>query len=605
MQSTTVVAAHDRVLLREPAGKAADDAGLPGVTLVLRLALSSTSQSLARASMRGETGDRAEAAAQLRELVAWGWAQLATQRDALVQHALAVPLDDALRERVPLLAAAIAGVDARVVALSYRDRDGVVALAWREQPLLALRVANARDGSPRSLGDALVRAREVGGLVLGEAARRWFSLELDDGRHDTWIATPSGAELLLRVLGRATLWIMPTVPQGHAHVAPAAAQRQLLLPRDEVARLLGRGGADVAARTALLAHALVAIALGEDTMGLREVPLLPVYDPRAVTPSRLLSIAAMQADGRSFAVVPCGAVDRDLLGPVVEASPGIATLLHEALALPLEPVPDGGRAGGTPPRGGAVADAVRAEPLLRHPIADALAVGALQLGGGAPPGVALWARGLHVGALPLPPPLSDLGGRLWLADAGVRAGRPAIETMLLGHARALVEAARRQAVLAPPGGARRRAIERFVEHCDATAAAGDDRLGLRAPPPRSQPRVLSPQAASAGRLPPLRRTWLPALVRHGLGRPGGFERAWLSWRLVRVSKPEGVVWDLEVGGRHAWIRRALDDESTPTDVELAALAIVAEVLATAAVGETAIAAALLRVLATAHVHARV
>ncbi|MBX7084352.1 MAG: hypothetical protein K1X88_34420, partial [Nannocystaceae bacterium] len=96
-QSTTVIAAHDRVLLREPAGRAAVDAGLTGVTLVLRLALSSTSQSLARARARGDGGDRAEAAAQLRELVAWGWSQLATQRDALLQHALAVPLDDALR----------------------------------------------------------------------------------------------------------------------------------------------------------------------------------------------------------------------------------------------------------------------------------------------------------------------------------------------------------------------------------------------------------------------------------------------------------------------------------------------------------------------------
>ncbi|MBK8240046.1 MAG: hypothetical protein IPK74_31365 [Deltaproteobacteria bacterium] len=591
-QSDALVVVHARVVLRE---RGEGDTP-PGVTLTIRPTLSAGTASLA---------SQPEA---MRALVRAVWQDVAGLHDRLLEHVLGSSLDPTLRERVPLLARAVEGLDARGLELHYVATEGLTRLQWRAHPLTALVVAHERGGQPRTLGDALARARDVGGLVLGEPARRWYALEQADGLHDTWIATPLGQTLLPRVLGRAALWQMPCVPEGFAHVAPAMQQRRTLLDRDEVARLLGRGGADEHARASLLAHLLVATITAADPMGLATVPLLPVFDPRAVVPARLLSLAAVRADGRSFAIVPPGTASRDLVGPVIELPPGLASLLHECHHWPLQPQPDGSRVDAAPPREGAQGASAnaRAEPVLRHPIADKLAVGALALIDEGRSGVALWARGLHVGDLELPAPFAALGGRLWLSDAGVRAGRPAIEKLVTAQARALFVAARRQAGLAPPGSPRRRALERFIAHCEAVAAAADgDGVGARRAAARSRTRVLSPEAATAARLPPLRRLWLPALVRHALSRPGGFERAWLSWKLVKVARPDAVAWDLEVGGRHAWIKRAVDDDAGPADVHLAALAVVAEALAQGHAEPLAVTAALLRILATAHVSARV
>ncbi len=594
------VASHGAVLLlaqdRTLARTTDADAVIAGVTLLARISLPAE-----RASLTTDV-------AALRELAAWIAGHAFARRDALVAHAFASSTEQAQCLRAPLVAASIAELGARGLELRY-ERDAATEsarLRWRADARLAVVVAHTRAGEPRTLGDALARVARVGGLVIGEATRRWYVLEVDDDDHNTWLPTAQGLELLERVVGRACLWPMPTVPQAHPHVAAAATQTGLLLDRDEVARLLLRAGADIHARTALLSHLLVAKATGADTLGLDDVALVQVYDPRAVTPDRVLSPAGLAADPRTFAIAPPGTTHRDLPGPVVVAGSGEAALLHEVLALPLVPVPDGTRRHAMPePARGAVRT-VRNEPVLRWPIADALAVGALALAPDGPRAcVELWARGLHVGELELPPPFTELGGRLWLSDAGVRATRPAITALVLTHARELVAAALVQAELAPPGGARRRALERFAGHALATAAAGDDRFGLRALVP-SVPasRVLSAEAASAARLPSLRRLWLGALVRHALGRPCKVDRAWLSWRLAKLADAAAIPWEIELGSRHRWIRRAVDDDAAVVDVQLAAAAIVAIVGAQAALEPVALAAAMLRLVATAHVTTR-
>jgi hypothetical protein len=582
--------ALDRTLARSTDA----DTVMAGVTLVARVTLPAERAALARD------------VPALRELAKWVARHAEQRRDELVAHAFASSTDPATCMRAPLVAHAIAELDARALELRYVPGDAGARLTWRDDARLVLPVASTRDGAPRTLRDALERARDTGGVVVGEATRRWYVLEVSDAAHDTWIPTSQGLEVLERVLGRQGLWVLPTVPQAHPHAAPAASQPGLLLDRDEVARLLLRSGADVHARAALLAHLLVARATDRDALGLADVGLLHVYDPRAVTPDRIVSVTALRGDPRTFAIVPPGTATRDLPGPVVVAGCGEAALLHEVLALPLVPVPDGSRRHAVVESSRAAAATVPDEPVLRWPVADALAVGALSLGtGGARASVELWARGLHVGALELPAPFTELGGRLWLSDAGVRAARPAIEALVVNHARAIVAAARTQAELAPSGSARRRTLERFVAHALATASAGDDRFGLRALlPTPTRPRVLSAEAASAARLPSLRRLWLGALVRHALGRSSKVDRAWLSWRVAKLADAAAVTWEIEIGGRHRWIRRAVEDDAGVVDVQLAAIAIVAEVGAQAGLQPVALAAAMLRIVATAHVTSR-
>ena len=590
VQGAVWLLAADRSLARS---NAADNV-IVGVTLVVRVVLPAERLGLATD------------VAGLADLARWVARHAESRRNEMVAHAFAASTDPVAYARAPLVANAIAQLDARELELRYEATAQGSRLRWREDAREQLLVAHTRGGAPRTLGDALRRAAQTGGIVLGEASRRWYVLEVDDVEHETWLPTPQGREVLGRVLGREALWELPTVAQAHPHVATAASQLALVLDRDEVGRLLLRSPADVHARAALLSHLLVTRACGGDSMGLADVALLQVYDPRAVTPARVISLTALNGDGRTFAIVPPGTATRDLPGPVVVAGCGAAAMLHEVLGLPVVPVSDGSRRHATPESPRTSSPARTIEPVLRWPVADTLAVGALQLGGGGSrPHVDLWARGLHVGELELPSPFAELGGRLWLSDAGIHAARGAIEALVFGQARALVAAAHSQADLAPPGSARRRALERFVSHALATATAGDDRFGLRAlVPAATAPRVLSPDAASAARLPALRRLWLAALVRHALGHSSKIDRLWLSWRVAKLADPSAVTWTVEIGGRHKWIRRAVEDDSGAVEVQLAAMAIAAEVGAQAGLESVAVAAAMLRIVATAHVTSR-
>jgi hypothetical protein len=567
---------------------------IPGVTLVVRIA-----------DARRVDALHADARA-LRSLATHVAVGARAQMSGLVRHALGHGGSGAVH-RVPLVRHAVSALSARTLELRYVERAGAaVELQWRDDPLLDLIVAKTRDEVHVTLRTALYRARDVGGIVIGDATRKWFTLEEETPEHATWIPTSEGAELLGRVLGRAALWEMPIVPQTMIHVAPAAAQRQLLLEAQEVARLLLRTSTDPHARQRLLGHLLVARAVGEPEQGLADVPLLSTYDPRAVEPARLRSLAALLAEGRVFAVQPSQTGSREIAGPIVEATPGEAALLAEVVGLSTTPTPDGLTRASASGQTRQERPAGVREPMLSVTIADPLAVGALHLHAepsGA--GIEIWAKGMRVGAFALPAPLAEVEGKLWLGDAGIRAKHEGIEAIAAREGRALVAAALRQVALAPPGSSRRRALERFLGHCRTAIADGRDHFGLAlllAGEP--EPPVLGAKQATAAKLPPLRRLWLPGIVRHALGRPTSIETTWLSWRAAKLVDPRAIAWTVELGSRHRWNKRAMADEASIVDVFLAANLAVADVLSQTDAPPQALAAALLRVLATAHVGPR-
>jgi hypothetical protein len=246
------------------------------------------------------------------------------------------------------------------------------------------------------------------------------------------------------------------------------------------------------------------------------------------------------------------------------------------------------------------------EPILSVAIVDPLAVGALHLHAepsesGIQGRIQIWAKSLSVGAFSLPAPLAEVEGRLWLGDAGIRAKHEGIAAVAAREGRALVATAVRQVALAPPGSQRRRALERFLGHCRAAIAEGRDRFGLQGLlAVEAAPAVLRAEHALPAKLPPLRRLWLPGIVRHALGKPTSIETAWLSWRAAKLVDPRAIAWTVELGQRQRWNKRALADDASIIDVFLASTVAVADVLAQAEAPRSALAAALLRVLATAH-----
>ncbi len=565
---------------------------IPGITLVGRV-----DRLFAETAARAVTHPEYRASA-----IATMVAKARAQMSEIVAYALRHDQDDG-GLRVPVVRAAVASCSAATLGLRYVVSTAGVRLAWEDSPLTQLVVAQTRDGVKRTLGAALVRARDVGGIVIGDPTHRWHVLEQDE---EVWLPTAVGRDLLARVLPAAALWTMPCVPASQIHVAPAAEQRRLLLDREEVARSLLRVASDPRARSLLLGHLLVARALGESTQGLADIALLSIFDPRAVTAQRLWSSTMRANDRRRFALAPWSTATRDLTGCVVEASPGEAALLHEVMGLGVD-VEEGGEPLTSPTNAAASPVGVRTpSPLLSLPIADALAVGAIHLFAEEDrPAIELWAAGLRVGEMSLPSPLAAIGGRLWLSDAGVRAGHAGIENMLLTHGRVFVRTALASVALTPPGTARRRTLRRFIDHVRAAVAAGGDRFRL-APivAERRAPAVLGNDHAKAVRLPQLRRLWLSTLLRHALGRPHKIDSAWLSWTAAQLRDPSAPIWEIELGSRHRWIKRASDDEAGLDRVGLAAVLVAASVLAQARVEGPALPLALLRILAALHVAPR-
>ena len=515
----------------------------------------------------------------LRKLVAHAVEQVRARADELLEAAFA-SVDGESAWRVPHVRWRTRQATAWTLGLRYAEHEGSLVLKWPDSPLRRLVVGRTIDGTRRTLGDAWTRARDVGGNVVTEQARRWRTLESEAEAHRPWVLTDFGRDLIVRTLGRETLWEMPIVAEAQPHVAPVASQPALRLDAGEVARLRPRAGTEPTARTLLVAHALVAKAQGHAAPEIEELALLRDYDSRAMTPGRSVSLAALREQATPPGVVPMGAVDRSLAEPVLEVPPALAALLHEVEGLrparigaarhsgivlaPAAPAPV--RRGGR-----------REEPLVTVPVVDRLAAGALTLEREpASEGIALWARGLRVGNFRLPSPLRAVSGRLWLTDAGIAAGHAGLHALALEHGRALARVAVRAHLLTPPGSERRRGIEAFMLECRDAVETGRDRAGVG--PMLGWTPVRHHSGKSAAALPQALGRGLPLVVRHALEQPAMIETALLSRSLVRVADPDTWPWRLRLGRRHPSIRRGIADHAHPNDVRAAACLVIAEAI---------------------------
>jgi len=497
------------------------------------------------------------------------------------------------------------------------EKKGLLQLRWRETALLDLPIGRSMAGDARTLRDALSRLRDVGGIVVGEEHSRWPTLESSEPGHEPWVLTAHGRDLLVRVLGKESLWEMPIVPEARPHVDRAAQQRRLLLGSDEIARLRERSLADPGAREALLAHLLVARSRGEDEGQLGRMALLGRYDARALAPTRLVSIEDVLAEHPRPRLAFPGAVSRELPGPVVEVAPGMAALLHEVVGLKPSAVPRAmPRRARSEDRPAPIRRRGRAaKPLVSKPVLHPMLAGSLHIEPeGAATGVAVWARGLHVGDIDLPAPLSRVSGRVWLTREGTAAGLRRIEDEVRGLVRSVVAAAVSQRLLMAPGSDRRDDLERFVRKCRELAAK-DPGLGLgevlclsdKEPSPHEDP-MQSLRRHPLRKLPPVPRKWLASLVQQALVVPVDVDTAWLSWRPARLEARDRGPLLVELGRRHDWINGALSDDPDKVMVFAAACLAVADVLRQARAEKLAVATAnaeavaLYRLLAMAYVH---
>jgi hypothetical protein len=533
----------------------------------------------------------------LRRLVRHAVLHVRQRADALIASVLESVGPEAAWS-VPHVQARVAETSPWSLGLRYVDSGGTLSLRWSDSSLTQLLVGKTLGGQACSLADALTRARDVGGVVTTEAARRWQTLESNDENHRPWILTARGRELVERTLGTEAMWDMPVVAEAQPHVASVASQPALQLDASEVARLRSRATTEPSARTLLVAHALVSAAGGRAVPEIEELPLLRHYDPRAITPGGLVSLAAVRELAAAPGLVPVGAVDRSLETPVVEAPPALAALLAEVAGLaPARGGPGRSTAGIIIPAAHAPAvrkGGRREEPLVTVAVVDRLAAGALTLERiPARDGITLWARGLRVGSFRLPSPLRDVTGRLWLTDAGVVAGHAGIHALASRSGIALARAAVRTRLLTPPATVRRRALETFLNECREAVAAGRDRMGVgpalgwgSAPPPDR----------TTGRLPQQLGRGLALVVRHALQQPVMIETALLSRTPARLADPAAWPWRLRLGRRHPWIRRGLRDDAQVADVRAAACLVVAEAIRQAGAGGSRLTHACLRLL---------
>lgn len=453
-------------------------------------------------------------------------------------------------------------LDGRTLGLRYAVSEGLLRLHWHPSALLGLPVGRDAQGTLHTLGEALVRCREIGGVVLGSVSSRWRTLEAAQGPLAPWFPSEEGRALLERVLGSDALWEMPTVPEARLQVGGGPSQKVALLDRDAAHDALNRSTTDPQARADLRGHLLAALDMGAQTLGLESVPLFTRYDPRAARPSRLVPFDRLRDDGSGLAYP--GVVSRDLPSSVVEAGPAEAERLHRHLGLsPSAPAVRGKTPDGAarPRRRSAAA----ARPLVSLKVVDPAAAGTLHVvadpkAGG---GVGLWARGVQVGTVQLEGGFASVGGRLWLTQQGIRRGDGALRADLRRWAQGLVEEARRSRLLAPPGTARRRALEAFIEQHGPHGAPDGRRGALR-----------SVREDPLRKLPSVRRLWLQALVRQALPVKVAFDRAWLSWRPVTLEGPVDAP-TLVFGGRHRWIQRAESEEGVATEDAFLAAALVA------------------------------
>ena len=565
---------------------------IPGVTLLARVSADEAGE-LDVAGLRRDPAAIAAIADLCRSRTLAHW-------EALLSHVMSA----ASPFETPLLRTSLERLDARALALRYVATEAGPRLSWRDSVLLDVEVGEGPDGAPRTLRDALRQLRARGVLVLAHAVKRYPSLRSSDPSLEPWQVPSWTRPLLTRVLGAHALLEMPAVPESYPLVRedPLNEQLHLLRRRGDLEVDLSRSPADPRARARLLGQLLVARARGQDTFGLERVPLLERYDPRALRPTRLLSLTALLREQPPLGFVPRGATHRGLPAPVLEVDPGVAQLLAVSVGLrPASDVPSRALAVAVagPDRGergpGPVRRRVRElPPLLARSVVHRYAVGRLQVAGdGVSEHIALWAEGLRVGELVLAEPLGRVSGRLLLTPEGRRAAKAKLEAEVTTLARELVVDALRQRALLPPNGPQRARLEHFIDYARKIAAASDRfelaaGLGLREPadPGRRAAalRRMSLEAAPLRPLPASREALLTDVVAQSLGVPLHFERGWLSWRVAKLGarRPDGA-YAIELGLRNRWIRQALDPDSELEPDAQRAAALLAAVLVLAEV----------------------
>ncbi|MEZ4452649.1 MAG: hypothetical protein R3B09_24530 [Nannocystaceae bacterium] len=538
---------------------------LPGVTLVCELA---DDVHVAVDELRGDREGLAAALARA-QAAALG------AREAILAHAFT---HDEPWE-LPFVRSLAAQATPQSVGLAYQSQGGELRLGWSEGPLLALEVGKTRGGERVTLGDALQRLRDRGGILVDDPKQRWGSLEPADAARAMVRLTPHGRALCLRVLGHSALWEMPTAPEAHVQVRAASAQRGLVLGHgavDQHRRSLGRV---TRAREALRAHLLIASALGDPTYGLEQVPLFTRYDPRAMTPSRFVSLTEIVDEAPRPRLQPAGAVGRELTDVVIEATPGEAALLHQVLGL-------GAASPRAEPRlepSGAIRrHSHERAPLVTLPVADELATGTLRIDDpeAGRSAISLWSSGLHIDDLTLPEPLDCVGGRLWLSAEGMKAGTERLAAHLRALARELIRRALQGRLLHAPETAEARALAVLIERLRAPRGDASwvaDLLPEGAPGLRRAERL-----ARSLKLLPLRRLLgggverLTLILRQSLAAQVVVDTAMLSWKVATVNEapaPRGGRWVLELGRRNGWIQRGLAAEAGPAPFDAAALVV--------------------------------
>ncbi len=537
-EGAIILLAHERRVghVREPARV------LPGVTLIASL-IGEPQEALSIDALRDEKALLHALAERCRG---------AAQRQ--VGRLLAQALTHTSPWELPLVRAEAATLNGAALAVRYRARrdDDEPSLGWEESPLLSLSVGHATAG-PVTLQDALVRCRDVGGIVVEAPKQRWTTFTSADPRHEPWALAPAGRRLVEQVLGEAVLWDMPTLAEGHLLPAAAERQRHLILAPAAIHDAL-------AARRwpELRASLLVASALGEPAEELACAPLFVRFDPRALDPLRLVSLADAQAE--RLGVLPAGSASRALAAPVLLATPGEAHLLQSAGLAPAAPasVRDApARTSRAPRRRAGAGDAA----LAVLPVADPLALGALRVEARTAK-IAVWGGGLHIDDLTLPAPLDWIGGRLSLSKQGVRAGSERLGAQVRAYARAAAERALLERLLHPPGSPQREGLDAFRGRLAADPQVAEilrEETGPSAPP------LTALCAASLARHPPRRLLSGPrrfeGLLRQVLARPLVVGSALLSWQVARLIDADGRGWSIELGRRSDEVQRILADDA--------------------------------------------
>lgn len=553
------------------------DHALPGLTVIGRVAPQvgpgELPPEIDMVALRRDGGAVAALAAACRDKTIEHW-------EPLLSHVVS----QANPWETPLLSSALARLTPATLGLRYRATEQGLRLSWRETALLDVQVGRDAQGQPQRLRDALLLLRDRGVIVVGDARRR-PSLRSKDPRLHPWSIVGVQKELVVRTLGRAALLPMPTTPEAYPLVkdSPEALvedQRHLIAPA-HVSADLSRANKEPRARERLLGLLLMTRALGHDTAGLEDRPLLERYDSRAANPTRLVSLREAISEQPRPGLVPTGAVRRSLPRPVIEAPPGLAALLakvegFEAAASEADADAESSTARGAQGgRGESSGAPIRrraraAPPLLATTVADVLVVGRLQVASdGSADGISLWFGGLRERELKLPEPLGRVSGKLVMTPKGRRLDRLELQAHVAARARELLLSAPGQRALLPPLGRRREKLDHLLTYLRQTAKARDEfdmaeALGVDTKGERAdrelELRRLSLRAAPLQPLPDQRVALLERVVVQSLAMKLRIGSAMLVWKAARLGRRRRDTIDLDFGLRNAWVQRALDEE---------------------------------------------